>query len=195
MYEFPLLIADEPTSGLDSSACFQTVTVMERLSKNERHPTAVVCTIHQPSARVFNLFDHVYVISYNGHCIYEGTPKQMLAHLNSVDLRCPQFHNPADYIAEVASGEYGTEAVDKLIEVKHRQDAARAPQQGSTRSLAQYSEMMSYPTLLHIWILMQRTTIHILRDPMLNSLRLLSHLLTALFIGSIVKVVCVSQVG
>ena len=160
---------------------------MQRLSKNERHPIAVVCTIHQPSARVFNLFDHIYIISYNGYCIYDGSPKEMLDHLNSVDLHCPQFHNPADYIAEVASGEHGTEAVDRLIEVKQRQDAALDTQKGSSRSLAQYSSMQSYPWLLHIWILMQRTTLHILRDPMLNTLRLLSHLLTALFIGSTTK--------
>jgi len=160
-----ILILDEPTSGLDSSACFQTVSVMQRLSKNDRHPIAVVATIHQPSARVFNLFDHIYVISYNGYCIYEGSPQQMLDHLTSVDLHCPQFHNPADYIAEVASAEHGTEALERLIEVKHRQDAALDVQKGSSRSLAQYSEMNNYPTLLHIWILIQRTTLHILRDP------------------------------
>lgn len=158
---------------------------MQRLAKNERNPTAVVATIHQPSARVFSLFDHVYVISYNGHCIYEGSPKGMLAHLTSVDLRCPQFHNPADYIAEVASGEYGAEALEKLIEVKRIEDAGAGEPLGSNRSLAKYSESNSYPTFLHLWILMQRTTMHILRDPMLNSLRLLSHLLTALFIGKI----------
>ena len=162
---------------------------MQRLAKNERNPTAVVATIHQPSARVFALFDHVYVISYNGHCIYEGSPKEMLAHLTSVGLRCPQFHNPADYIAEVASGEYGPEALDKLIEVKQAQDTAvelaglGVLPVGSSRSLAKYSESNAYPTVLHLWILLQRTTMHILRDPMLNSLRLLSHLLTALFIG------------
>ena len=137
----------------------------------------------QPSARVFSLFDHIYVISYNGCCIYEGSPQAMLDHLNSVDLHCPQFHNPADYIAEVASGEHGTEAVDRLIEVKQHQDAELDVQKGSSRSLAQYSSMQSYPWMLHIWILFQRTTLHILRDPMLNTLRFLSHLLTALFIG------------
>lgn len=157
---------------------------MQRLSKNDRHPIAVVCTIHQPSARVFSLFDHIYILSYNGYCIYEGSPRRMLEHLASVDLHCPQFHNPADYIAEVASGEHGTEAVEKLVEVKHLQDASLSEQKGSSRSLAQYSEMISYPTLLHIWILIQRTTLHILRDPMLNTLRLMSHLLTAVFIGN-----------
>ncbi|KAJ6223012.1 hypothetical protein RDWZM_001557 [Blomia tropicalis] len=178
-----ILILDEPTSGLDSSACFQTVSVMERLSKTETHPVAVVCTIHQPSARVFHLFDHVYVISHNGNCIYEGSPSEMLDRLKSVDLHCPQFHNPADYIAEVASGEHGADAIERLIDLKRRQDSTLTEQQGSDKSLSQYSGMQSYPTMLHIWILFQRTTKHILRDPMLNTLRFLSHLMTAIFIG------------
>lgn len=179
-----ILILDEPTSGLDSSACFQTVSVMQGLTKDPHYPTGVVCTIHQPSARVFNLFDHIYIISYNGYCIYEGTPQHMLDYLSNVGLVCPQFHNPADFIAEVASGEYGHDEVQRLIEVKERNDL-RLPddQVGSDLSLAQYSSQIHYPTFLHIWILLQRTTKQILRDPMLNWLRLFSHVITAIFIG------------
>ena len=178
-----ILILDEPTSGLDSSACFQTVSVMERLTRNEQSPIAVVCTIHQPSARVFNLFDKIYMISNNGYCIYEGNPRDMLAYLSKVDLTCPQFHNPADFIAEIAAGEHGSENVEKLVQLKKRLDMQLSEQKGSSKLLTEYSEMLQYPTALHIWILFQRTSMNMLRDPMLNSLRLLSHVLTAIFIG------------
>ena len=42
-----ILLLDEPTSGLDSSACFQTVSVMQRLTRDKHCPTGVVATIHQ----------------------------------------------------------------------------------------------------------------------------------------------------
>lgn len=181
------MILDEPTSGLDSSACYQTVSVMQRLTRNTRYPIAVVTTIHQPSARVFNLFDQIYIVSYNGNCIYHGSPKDMIDRLSSVDLHCPQFHSPADFIAEVASGEHGAEAVDRLIELKKNDDSMLANQLGNDKSLSQYSDMNRYPLFLHIWILVQRTTLQIVRDPMLNSLRFASHALTAMFIGESFK--------
>lgn len=177
------MILDEPTSGLDSSACYQTVSVMQRLSRYERNPIAVVATIHQPSARVFNLFDHVYVLTNNGHCLYEGSSQTMLNWLNRVDLHCPQFHNPADFIAEIASGEHGEEVVEKLVKLKQDDDDLLNDQAGSDRSLTQYSEMQNYPVLVHLWILIQRSTVQIMRDPMLNVLRLITHVVTAIFIG------------
>ena len=156
---------------------------MQRLTRDAYCPTGVVCTIHQPSARVFNLFDHIYIISYNGYCIYEGSPQHMLEYLSNVDLVCPQFHNPADFIAEVASSEHGQEQVQRLNEVKERIDLQMPDLIVADRSLSQYSSQINYPTFLHIWILLQRTSKQIIRDPMLNWLRLLSHVTTAIFIG------------
>lgn len=178
-----ILILDEPTSGLDSSACYQTVALLQRLTKMGKNSIAVVATIHQPSARVFNLFDHVYILSYNGHCIYEGSVPNLLPNLASVELICPQFHNPADFIAEVGSGEHGIEPVESLIRYKQNDDRALTEHIGNSRSLTEYSEMASHPIFSHLWILYERCTLMTIRDPMLNTLRLLSHVATAVFIG------------
>ena len=181
-----ILILDEPTSGLDSSACFQTVSVMQQLTQQDqsKHPIAVVATIHQPSARVFNLFHHVYVISYDGQCIYQGSPTDLIQHLANVGLNCPQFHNPADYVAEVASGEYGNDGIVKLVNQNKQVDLQKVPSSGKkSLTLAQLSQQHSYPIFLHTWLLFIRSLITILRDPMLTSLRFASHLATAVFIG------------
>ncbi|XP_054168940.1 ATP-binding cassette sub-family G member 4-like [Oppia nitens] len=181
-----ILILDEPTSGLDSSACYQTVSVMQDLTQQmqSKNPIAVVATIHQPSARVFNLFHHVYVISFDGQCIYQGSPTELISQLSAVGLNCPQFHNPADFIAEVASGEYGHEGIVKLADNKKQADSLQPPISGpKTLTLAQISQTQSYPILLHTWLLFYRSLLVILRDPMLTSLRFISHLVTAVFIG------------
>ena len=181
-----ILILDEPTSGLDSSACFQTVSVMQQLTQQDqsKHPIAVVATIHQPSARVFNLFHHVYVISHDGQCIYQGSPTNLIQHLANVGLNCPQFHNPADYVAEVASGEYGNDGIVKLVNQKKQADLQMVPSSGKkSLTLAQLSQQHSYPLFLHTWLLFVRSLITILRDPMLTSLRFASHVGTAVFIG------------
>lgn len=117
-----LLILDEPTSGLDSASCFQCIELLQQLTlarnngSSSEEPLAVVATIHQPSARVFNMFQKVFFLSTTGRCIYEGPPGDLVPMLSSVGLVCPAFNNPADYMLEIASGEYGIEYIHKLAD-------------------------------------------------------------------------------
>lgn len=43
-------------SGLDSASCFQVVSLLSSLAQGGR---TIICTIHQPSAKLFEMFDKV----------------------------------------------------------------------------------------------------------------------------------------
>ena len=101
-----ILILDEPTSGLDSVTTWQLIKFLIKLTR-QMEAVAVVITIHQPSARLFNLLDQIYLLSCEGQCIYNGPPIEMLFYFDEHGLECPPFTNPSDYALEVAAKEYG----------------------------------------------------------------------------------------
>lgn len=104
LYPTNILILDEVTSGLDASTSYSIVKLLKQLVTDKTYPMSIVMSIHQPSAKLFAIFDQVYVMS-EGCCLYEGSCEVGLInkYLNKFGLECPKFHNIADYLIEIAS--------------------------------------------------------------------------------------------
>lgn len=64
-----LLFLDEPTSGLDSQTSWIICNLMEKLKNNGQ---AILCTIHQPSAMLFQRFDRLLFLAKGGKTVYFG---------------------------------------------------------------------------------------------------------------------------
>lgn len=118
-----ILILDEPTSGLDSVSCLQCVKLLRNLAHNPEAPMAIAASIHQPTARILQNFDRLYVLAVNGQCIYDGPTDRLVSYLSKFNLTCPTYHNPADFVVEIASKDYGNEVTMRLVNeqrTKHR---------------------------------------------------------------------------
>ncbi|KAJ6807283.1 putative ABC transporter G family member 25 [Iris pallida] len=105
-----LLVLDEPTSGLDSTAAGRLVATLGGLARKGR---SVVMSVHQPSSRVYQMFDSVMLLS-EGSCVYFGKAGDAMDYFRDVGF-VPRFHvNPADFMLDLANGvvqiEYNTDA-------------------------------------------------------------------------------------
>lgn len=110
-----IFFLDEPTSGLDEVTAAQCIRLLKNLAKQNK---TVVCTIHQPSATTFALFDHIFVLA-RGQCVYQGEPGTMVPFLNRLQLRCPTHYNPSDYIIEICDGDVDGSIVSALARETH----------------------------------------------------------------------------
>jgi ABC-type multidrug transport system ATPase subunit len=70
-----ILFCDEPTTGLDSYSAQKIVHMMGALAAQNK---TVLCTIHQPSSEVFNLF-HEIILLVDGRIAFMGTTENAVA--------------------------------------------------------------------------------------------------------------------
>ena len=103
-----LLFLDEPTSGLDSNTAWSICTLLRRLAGSGQ---AILCTIHQPSGVIFEMFDRLLLIQ-NGRSIYFGDigPNSQMV----VDYfhrggfpECRADTNPAEWLMRIISDGVG----------------------------------------------------------------------------------------
>ncbi|RMZ82683.1 hypothetical protein DV738_g1588, partial [Chaetothyriales sp. CBS 135597] len=105
-----LLFLDEPTSGLDSQTSWSILDLLEKLKNNGQ---AILCTIHQPSAVLFQRFDRLLFLAKGGKTVYFGPIGESSKTLTSYFERngafpCPPEANPAEWMLEVIGAAPGS---------------------------------------------------------------------------------------
>ncbi|KAK2462635.1 hypothetical protein APHAL10511_005368 [Amanita phalloides] len=98
-----LLFLDEPTSGLDSQSAWSIVSFLRNLADSGQ---AILCTIHQPSAELFQVFDRVLLLRKGGQTVYFGdlghNATTLIDYFERNGAReCHPDENPAEYMLDV----------------------------------------------------------------------------------------------
>jgi ATP-binding cassette, subfamily G (WHITE), eye pigment precursor transporter len=88
-----ILFCDEPTSGLDSFMAYSVVDSMRSLAKQGK---TIICTIHQPSSEIFEMFDKLSLLA-EGKLAFIGTLNAAYEFFESQGFRVPYNYNPADF--------------------------------------------------------------------------------------------------
>ncbi|CAH0514956.1 unnamed protein product [Peronospora belbahrii] len=105
-----VLFLDEPTSGLDARSA---KLIMDGVRKVANTGRTVVCTIHQPSTKVFGVFDSLLLLKRGGETVFAGelgkNASQMIAYFESIEGVTPlkDNYNPATWMLEVIGAGVG----------------------------------------------------------------------------------------
>ncbi|OIW31251.1 hypothetical protein CONLIGDRAFT_574468 [Coniochaeta ligniaria NRRL 30616] len=100
-----LLFLDEPTSGLDSQSSWAICSFLRKLADAGQ---AILCTIHQPSATLFQEFDRLLFLAKGGKTVYFGdigpNSDVLLEYFERNGARiCGDDENPAEYMLDIVN--------------------------------------------------------------------------------------------
>lgn len=100
-----LLFLDEPTSGLDSQSSWAICSFLRKLADSGQ---AILCTVHQPSAILFQTFDRLLFLAKGGKTVYFGNigdnSHTLLNYFEQHGARkCGDEENPAEYMLEIVN--------------------------------------------------------------------------------------------
>ena len=109
-----LLFLDEPTSGLDGQSAYNIVRFLRKLAAAGQ---AILVTIHQPNALLFENFDRLLLLKAGGRTVYFGdigkdshVLREYLAKHGAI---CPDNANPAEFQLEAIGAGSGRQIGNK----------------------------------------------------------------------------------
>ncbi len=105
-----ILLMDEPTSGLSSS---DSEKVMALLKTQAAKGKLVIVVIHQPSSRIFRLFDRLWLLDKGGRPIFDGNPLEAIVH-----FRSQIYQAGMDEYSCPSCGHVNPEQIFEIVELK-----------------------------------------------------------------------------
>ncbi|KAF1982045.1 hypothetical protein K402DRAFT_341217 [Aulographum hederae CBS 113979] len=123
-----LLFLDEPTSGLDSQTAWSICALLRKLADSGQ---AILCTIHQPSAHLFQAFDRLLLLAMGGKTLYFGdigsSSKTITSYFERNGARpCGQGENPAEWMLEIIGAAAGSESTQDWPSIWNKSEERRA---------------------------------------------------------------------
>ncbi|OGM48017.1 ATP-binding cassette transporter [Aspergillus bombycis] len=120
------LFCDEPTTGLDAANAYHIVQLLKDLAGEGR---TVVVAIHTPRPEIWELFDHVLLLS-QGHVLYNGPSSSVRGYFQQCGHSIPEWKNPAEVLIDLVSVEAEADAVSmvsvaRINNLKERWKAAQ----------------------------------------------------------------------
>jgi ABC-type multidrug transport system ATPase subunit len=184
-----LLFLDEPTSGLDAQSSYNIIRFIRKLA-DAGWP--VLCTIHQPSAILFEHFDHLLLLVRGGRTAYHGEigpdASTMVNYFESNGgPKIDKSANPAEYILEVVGAGTAGKVTQDWAEVWANSKEAKVLKEeldkvhdNSDEHPSRLAQTYATPLWTQFKLVHKRMALAYWRSPDYNVGRFLNVMLTAL---------------
>ncbi|KAI8129006.1 Protein brown [Lucilia cuprina] len=87
-------------------------------SPNGRYKKAIICSIHQPTSDIFELFTHIILMDA-GRIIYQGRTEEAFEFFTRLNYIIPNNCNPADFYLKTISDSHTNRNDGQLIKAKY----------------------------------------------------------------------------
>ncbi|GAA5871103.1 hypothetical protein JCM8547_005358, partial [Rhodosporidiobolus lusitaniae] len=191
-----LLFLDEPTSGLDGQSAYNVVRFLRKLAAAGQ---AILVTIHQPNAMLFENFDRLLLLKAGGRTVYFGDIGKdshvLREYLARNGAMCPDNANPAEYMLEAIGAGSGKQVgpkdwADVWNDSPEFQTVKREIAELNAEGLAMpenndpsLSKEYSSSFLHQLTVVSSRTFLAFWRSPDYGFTRLFNHISIALVVG------------
>ncbi|RLN53023.1 hypothetical protein BBJ28_00022314 [Nothophytophthora sp. Chile5] len=195
-----VIFLDEPTSGLDARSA---KLIMDGVRKVADTGRTIICTIHQPSAEVFYLFDSLLLLKRGGQTVFFGdlgeSCRNLIDYFEGLPdvVPLPLGYNPATWMLECIGAGVSNSAADDMDFVgffndsSHRERLdANLAKEGITTPSSNYPEMTftqkrAASSMTQMKFVVTRFALMYWRTPSYNLTRLFISLFLALLFGII----------
>eukprot|EP00928_Gymnodinium_smaydae_P014108 TRINITY_DN1510_c0_g3_i1.p1 TRINITY_DN1510_c0_g3~~TRINITY_DN1510_c0_g3_i1.p1 ORF type:complete len:634 (-),score=72.65 TRINITY_DN1510_c0_g3_i1:206-1969(-) len=175
-----MIILDEPTSALDSSSVVEVMRVLQNLARTNN--ILVLCTIHQPSQRIFNLFDDVLVLA-QGRVAYVGPTCEAKEYMQGSNV--PPMGDGVslcEYLLDLTNPDFTHQA--QVTRILDSWSEASAPDR-IEHACGQSPEVQARPLAVQVAIIVRRLALMATRDPMMFGARWIATAISSAFFAAI----------
>lgn len=180
-----MLFLDEVTSGLDAASAESIMSFLHELTLTKN--IAAVCTIHQPSGKVFKQITKLLLLS-SGRVAYCGTTADVVNHFKQLNRVMPALENPADFVLEQVNKDFvEPRGVDEVLDAWEKTQPPGLART-SSRNLSQVPSLKAGKKknpCMEVAILFKRQVLVACRDPTVYTGRMVMVCLTCLFFSVI----------
>jgi ABC-2 type transporter len=142
-----------------------------RIARNEQ--LIVVCTIHQPSTKVYNSFDQLMILSC-GREAYNGNVKGATDYFDSIGYPCPKTTNPAEHFLDLVNSDFSDEntvlnILDtwEQLQAEEMDDHHTIENRNQPQHMERLTDPMTVSFIKQVSILFRRHFYVVIRDPIL----------------------------
>jgi len=162
-----VLFLDEVTSGLDSASADRVCKVLRKLVDEKN--VMVICTIHQPSTKIFLEYFDRFILLSKGCIAYDGGTKNAKDYFSRLGHPVPIMTNPSEHYLELVNSDFGdSEVVNKIINAWEKDGGFDEEWDGNDKEQVTQPSSFSKPSFFQeTQILLQRHFKIVYRDPVL----------------------------